>query len=37
MVYDFLIIQIKKENEKIRMELEILKKAIAIFVKDQEI
>jgi transposase len=31
------ISKLKKENEKIRMELEILKKAIAIFSKDEEI
>ncbi len=31
------ISKLKKENEKIRMELEILKKAIAIFSKDQKI
>ena len=31
------ISKLKKENEKIKMELEILKKAIAIFSKDQEI
>ena len=31
------ISKLKKENEKIKMELEILKKAIAIFSQDQEI
>lgn len=30
------ILKLKKENEKIKMELEILKKAIAIFSQDQE-
>lgn len=31
------ILKLKKENERINLELEILKKAIAIFSKDQEI
>lgn len=31
------ISKLKKENEKVKMELEILKKAIAIFSQDQEI
>ena len=31
------ISKLKKENEKIKLELEILKKAIAIFSQDQEI
>jgi len=31
------ISKLKKENEKIKMELEILKKAIAIFSQDQQI